>query len=137
MSLSSLNADLNRLLREKNELEVYRDKIQGLGKVLSGINTLDIALKIKNYYKIDDYSTDKIAKVKSSIGEIGSSLLGDTKISSAISVKEKEISSKRSEIAQEEARIAAEEAKRRAEEEAARQRAEAEQANSSNGDFQW
>lgn len=131
MSLSSLNAELSRLTQEKKDLVNYKDKIQGLGRVLDNIKTLDIALKIDNYYKIDDSATDKVAKVKTSIGELGSSLMGDTRISSAIEVKDREISSKRSEIAQEEARIAAEEARRRAEEEAKAREQEAEKSSSS------
>lgn len=131
MSLSSLNAELNRLIKEQKELSIYKDKIQGLGKVLDGINTLDIALKINEYYKIDDTSTDKIATIKESISDLGSSLIGDSKISSAIAVKNKEISAKKAEIAQEEARIAEEEARRK-EEEARRQAEESARQNASN-----
>ena len=119
MSLASLNAKLNRLTEEKRALGIYKDKIQNLGKVLGGINTLDIAEKINTYYTIDDTSTDKISNVKASIKNASAALAGDTSISSAISLKDSDIKSTEAEIESEKRRIAEEEARRKAEAEAA------------------
>ena len=126
MSLASLKADLNRLTNKKQELGIYRDKIISLGNTISQINTLEDALKIDKYYKIDDSSRDKIGLVKESISSTGTTLTGNTSISSAISVVDKDISSTKAQIIAEERRIREEEeARRRAEEEAKKKEAEA------------
>lgn len=116
MSLASLNAELNRLTNKKTELSVYRDKIISLGKTISNIKTLEVAEKINKYYKIDDISTDKISQINATINSIGSNLLGNTSISSAISIVDRDIKVTKGKIQEENRRLAEEEARRKAEE---------------------
>ena len=106
MSLDSLKSELERLNFEKNKLTIYKNDISSLGSFINEINTLEVALKIDNYYKVDESSTTKIKDVNSSMKDFSGDLINNQIINNAIDLVETDIKTTKSKIAAEEARLA-------------------------------